>query len=164
MRSDRNPYFFLKNSRDPKLQELFAQAETMTQGEINSLSIKPDWKKALLFLNSLGHQTKSATNAEVLADRMTAIPAPSAKTFEIWQYQGTGEWLLCNRTSIEIACGDYFLKDQEKIYCNNNWIDLNRNANVPVMQDSVFVEIGTAQTLSQKRSDALRQKYPTSLR
>jgi len=165
MRSDRNPYFILKNSKDPVVKSWLGQAAELSHDEIQGLSIKPDVKKAMLFLKTFGDQNRSASNAELLAAKMMATTSNSAPTQkEIWQYKGASRWVRCGRTSIEANEGDYFIKDQEKIFLKHNWIKSTEPSAQAMTAESVFVEMGDFNHLNHLTKTHLNQKYPNLLR
>jgi hypothetical protein len=145
------------------VQRLLKQAEHMTATEIHSLAIKPDWKKAMLFVQQMEQQETSQTNAELLADLMCVKPAP-LNLFDIWQYHGSACWLLCNTSSIELRCGEYFLKNHNKIFCDHNWINLQKNKHASVMSNSKFVQKGTPLDLLQLKNQQRCLQQPLGLR
>jgi len=165
MRSDRNPYFILKNSKDPVVKSWLSKADEMSHTEIQGLPIKPDLKKAMLFLKTFGDQNRSASTAELLATKMMATASDcSSEQKEIWQYQGSTIWVRCGRTSIETNAGDYFIKDQEKIFLKHNWIQSAEPSAQSVIAESVFVEFGDFTQLNHLTKMHLLRKYPNLLR
>lgn len=130
MRSDRNPYFFLKKSRDPQVQQWLAQAEGMTSQQIEALNIKPDVKKAMLFVNRMGHQTRSATTAELLADHMQPVTTTS-QPMQFHEYVGESVWVnVSARGQIQVEPGTLFALHADRIFIHHNWIALKNNEKI----------------------------------
>jgi hypothetical protein len=127
MRSDRSPYFFLKKSKDPKVQDLLAKAANMSVKEVDKLvDIKPDLKKAMLFIAQFGEQSKSATSADLIATQMQQLHKNTngPHTFDIFQFNGGDFFAKCETgSSILITTGTPFILDGFKIFIVHNWID-----------------------------------------
>lgn len=157
MRSDRNPYFLLRKSRDPAVQQYLEQAATMTVEQIGSLQIKPDLRKAMLFVNEFGHVTKSDTVANIVADRAT-VTKQQLPQYEICHYQGPLTELKVRKTALLLD--DFlFLKDCNRIFASHNWFDLNEHNNRSVLAHSKTVGIGDQHMYNRMIQDHLKQKY-----
>lgn len=164
MRSDRNPYFFLKNSKNLAIKNLLQQAETLTPQEIQNLNIKPDVKKAMLFVSEFGQQQKSQHTAELLALKMSLIPPPPKTQYEIWVYNGANTFVATSKTgSIEVSEKSFFLKDQDKIFINHNWI-IPKESKIKILASSMFHSFGGFDTLNILQKNQLDQKYNSTLR
>lgn len=164
MRSDRNPYFFLKKSKDPQIQQLLKDAETLCPHDIQKMNVKPDVKKAMMFIAEFGQKDKSQHTAELLADKMSQSSVPvSTIRKEIWQYQGSTIFVAVSHTSsIEVQPNSYFLKDQEKIFINHNWLRLQISRE-QILASSVFHSFGSFQDLNLLKKVQLEQKYSRTL-
>ena len=164
MRSDRNPYYFLKKSKDPKIQHLLKEAETLKPQEILSMSLKPDVKKAMLFVAEFGQQEKSQHTAELLAEQMAKTSSPCENILkEIWQYQGPAVFVpVTSTSSIEILPNSYFIKDHKKIFINHNWLRLPASQK-QIEASSAFHSLGSFQDLNVLKKLQLEQKYSNSL-
>ena len=127
MRSDRNPYFFLKKSQDPRVQEWLAQAAEMTGEEIQALSIKPDLKKAMMFVLAFGQQKKSDTTANFIADIMAARSNnPPPDSSEFWEYRGDERFVRCLSNGwVNLPTGTLFMRDQTRMFAQHIWCDLS---------------------------------------
>ena len=127
MRSDRNPYFLLKKSKNPEVQRLLSIAHTLTPEEILKATPKPDLQKAMLFVKEFGDQNRSATVAEIVADKMAKSSLPSlTPTFEVWQYYGESHPAKCERSGyIDILSGNLFMRDKNRIFIQHNWCILS---------------------------------------
>lgn len=129
MRSDRSPYFLYKNHKDPKIRALIDQAPHMTHEEIDACVTKPDVKKAMRFVKQFGHQDKSQTVGNLVADQMLQIKtiSPQLPEGDIYLYSGPQivvpiiprpgsqlkqSWLVQN---------DVFLHVCNKIWINHSW-------------------------------------------
>lgn len=146
MRSDRNPYFFLKKSRDPQVQQWLAQAANMTVEQIQSLNIKPDVKKAMLFVNVMGAQTRSQTTADLMADRMQAVSGTTTGLMQLCEYTGAQIWVSTGRSQICVDTGTLFAVHQDRIFIHHNWIPLK--ANEKILQYSQNMGEGTQTDLN----------------
>lgn len=123
MRSDRNPYFLYKNKKDPHIQQLLAQAPTLTDAQIFALTPKPDLRKAMQFVRDMGTQTKSVHTAELLAARMMqmATPTHTVAEYDLWHYKG-GQIVLSTQTRSQLIMQDFlFLYADTKIWVSHNW-------------------------------------------
>lgn len=165
MRSDRNPYFILKNSKNPEVQHWLQKANFLSLAEISNLQLKPDLKKAMVFLKTFGDQAKSASTAELLASKMCpqAVIVDAVRK-EIWQYKGPSCWVRCGRTSIEVNPDEYYIKDQEKIFLKHSWIPTSESSAQLVTSQSTFCCMGDFSQLNSMINSAINLKYNRSLR
>jgi hypothetical protein len=157
MRSDRNPYFFLKKSRDPGVQALLSEANLMSETEIQALKIKPDLKKAMLFVKQFGDQVRTNTTAELIAEEMSRRSVPTLQdTHEIWQYQGR-DFLArsVRRGWIDIQPHDLFIRDRDRMFVRHNWCWFEPC----VQKQSHLVTEGSFQTLNQLIKLGLQKKW-----
>ena len=162
MRSDRNPYFFLKKSKDTKVKEWLAKAEMMAIDEIEKLSIKPDLKKAMLFVATLGHQTRCTTTAELFADKMQAAQPKNngPHVFDIFEYTGPDVFVKCMTGShILINSGDMFIKDLQKVFIKHNWVSLTESSNFVINAYSKSSGAGTFDDLNKRIQLSLNARY-----
>ena len=162
MRSDRNPYFFLKKSKDSKVKEWLEKAENMGIEEIESLSLNPDLKKAMLFVATLGHQDRCTTTAELFADKMQAIQPKSngPHLYDIFEYTGPDVFVKCVTGShILINTGDMFIKDLQKVFIKHNWVNLMEASNSVINSYSRVSGEGTFDDLNKRIQLALNSKY-----
>lgn len=162
MRSDRNPYFFLKNSKDAKIKEWLSKAETMSIEEIESLSIKPDVKKAMLFISEFGHQERGLTMAELFADKMQKMQPKNngPHLFDICEYTGPDVFVKCKTGShILINAGDIFIRHLSKVFIKHNWIDTTEESNSIINSYSKSSGVGTFDDLNKRIQSALNKKY-----
>lgn len=162
MRSDRNPYFFLKKSKDAKIKEWLSKAETMSIEEIECLSIKPDVKKAMLFISEFGHQEKVMSTAELFADKMQKIHSNNngLHIFDIFEYTGPDVFVKCKTGShILINAGDNFIKDLSKVFIKHNWIDITEESNSIINSYSKAAGVGTFDDLNKKIQSVINKKY-----
>lgn len=164
MRSDRNPYFFLKKSKDPSVQKLLKDAETLNVDTIQKMNVKPDVKKAMMFIAELGQQEKSQHTAELLAEKMVSLSQPMGNSLkEIWHYQGANVFVSVTPTSsIEVLTNSYFIKDQDKIFINHNWLRSQASQD-QILCNSIFHSVGSFQDLNLLKKHQLEQKYSSSL-
>ena len=162
MRSDRNPYFFLKKSKDSKVKEWLEKAENMGIEEIESLSLKPDLKKAMLFVATLGHQDRCTTTAELFADKMQAMQPKSngPHLYDIFEYTGPDIFVKCMTGShILINTGDLFIKDLQKVFIKHNWVNLIDAANSVINSHSRASGEGTFDDLNKRIQSTLNSRY-----
>jgi hypothetical protein len=158
MRSDRNPYFFLKKSKDPKIQNMLKMAETLTVAEIQKLDTKPDIRRAMLYVKSIGEQEKSQHLAETLADVMQQKSKPvGSQEFPIWRYQGVSCWVPTHKSSILVEPNEYFLRKQDKIFINHNWVTVSAAGSL--LQHAVFVQNGTFERLNILKQTVIQQRH-----
>lgn len=152
MRSDRSPYFFLKKSKDPKVQCLLAKAENMSVKDVDELvDIKPDLKKAMLFIAQFGEQTRSVTSAELIATQMQNLHKNTngPHTFDIFQFNGIDFFARCETGGlILIKTGTPFILDGDKIFIIHNWIDSKIIENKHILAQSKKISNGTFNDLN----------------
>lgn len=130
------------------MQDWLDKANTMTRDEIIQLAVKPDIKKAMLYVVEQQHSNTQNGLAEQLADLMMAAHAPRDHKLEIHRYMGMGTNLvLPSGHRIDVPTGICFGKLADKLFVSNNWCNLN--ANMEFMDDSVFLETGTPTRLNQ---------------
>lgn len=148
MRSDRNPYFILKASNKPHIQEWLSKARSLTIPEIQKLEIKPDLKKAMLFVSEQHAHTISSGIAAQLADQMQNNSQPYQQIFKIHQYMGSNRYAQINsHNSIEITANLFWgINDQNKIFACHCW--LNPQMNPWLLEDSALHSEGTATTIN----------------
>lgn len=125
MRSNRSPYFLYKNHKDPQIRALVAQAEHMSWEEIQSLSCKPDLKKALFFVKKFGHQDRVIHTAELVADNMQKTIIPQKKIQgDLYEYLGPHTCVKIYTTNHDHyweVNHDIFLHVEDRIWLNHTW-------------------------------------------
>lgn len=157
MRSDRNPYFLYKKSRDPLIQQLLKDAETLSISQIEKMSVKPDVKRAMLFVAQLGHQTKSDTTANLLAEKMIeGSTAVAPDSWPIWQYLGEAKFAKCvSNGSVQIQCNDVFIQKQNQLFIQHIWCHIDHD----ILSQSQSLGMGTFENLNVKIQEILNQRY-----
>jgi hypothetical protein len=146
MRSDRNPWFILKKSRDPRIQEWLSKAPGLSEREILGLNIKPDLKRAMIFAKKQVEQEKSQKIADIIAEQMIAQSVESApKVLAIHQYTGPDAWIKTNtRSELLISHGSYFWLDTNAMFVSHIWCPAQQT----IIQNSVFLTYGTQRDLN----------------
>lgn len=160
MRSDRNPYFLLRNSKDARVKQLLAQAEHMTSQEIMALEVKPDVKKAMLFVATVGQVAKSVTTAEALADRMQTAHVSKSAQYEIYKYVGMEQVITTpNKNQLIIAAPFVFMKQNNRIFVSHNWLNLSDGNNHQIMNQCHLVGLGDSILYNKLTQDLIRQRH-----
>ena len=163
MRSDRNPYFLYKNHKDPKIRVLLNQAPNMTDQEIDACVVKPDLRKAMKFVKQFGHQDKSESVSNLVADKMLMIQtiSPPLPTGDIYLYTGPqivvpiiprpGALL---KQSWQVQ-NDVFLHVSNKIWINHSWCA----PPAELWSDSQKIGSGDLNTYNQILHNHVNQKH-----
>jgi hypothetical protein len=162
MRSDRNPYFFLIKRKNPQIQQLLQDAATMTASEIDSLCIKPDVKKAMQFVHQLGHQTRSNTTAELLAEKMISACSVDTvhTTHDIYLYTGPDCEIKLNNKNWLIMRGSFlFMTQGTRMFVSHNWTSMDLGNNYIVIQHAKKVGHGDQNLYNQMNQQHLKDKY-----
>lgn len=157
MRSDRNPYFLLKKSKNPVIAQLLKDAETLPVAEIEKMSVKPDVKRAMLFVSRMGSQEKSNTTANLLADQMVSNSQPQdSQQFPMWQYLGEAKFVNCvGNGSVQIQPKDVFIQQQNQIFVQHIWCQLDHD----ILRQSQLLGEGTFSDLNIKIQEVLKERY-----
>lgn len=158
MRSERNPYFLLKRSRDPRVQHYLAMAVTASHDEIEALEIKKDLKRAMHFVRRFGKDAANQTAANLIADR-AQVCTPTCQQYPIYHYQGTTVALNLPRGNSLLSDDFLFLLDHNRIFAQHNWIDLDRQGNEKVLLSSKRVGFGDQHQYNRMIQDHLSKKY-----
>jgi hypothetical protein len=158
MRSDRNPYFLLKKSKDPRVQQHLLMAENMSHQQIDQLPIKPDLKKAMHFVRQFGRMDRSVSTADLIVERAT-VAAQALPSYPIYHYQGPTVELFLNKKNSLIIDDFLFLRDADRIFVSHNWIDLELANNRCVLDRSVPIGIGDQQVYNQMTQQHLQRKH-----
>jgi hypothetical protein len=159
MRSDRNPYFFLKKSKDSWVQKCLADAATMSEADILKIS-KPDLRRAMIFVHKLGQQDKSSTTAELIADQMAKItPSSSRPVFEIWHYKGSEIELHQRRGSVILGSDFVFGIDQQKVFASHQWFTTNNEIKDHLIQNAVYLGTGDQNLYNKFNQENLSRKH-----
>ena len=164
MRSDRNPYFFLKNSKNPQIQQLLQDAPSMSAAEIAALNIKPDVKKAMQFVHTLGDQTRSNTTAELLAEKMISAHNStdhSRPTYDILLYTGADcEIQLRARNWLLMRGSFLFMTQGTRMFVSHNWTSTLLGNNYIGVEHRQKVGHGDQNLYNQMNQQHLKEKYP----
>lgn len=158
MRSDRNPYFLLRKSRDPSVQRWLAQAEQLSHEAIEHLSIKPDLKKAMHFVKRFGTDVANQTTADLIAGN-TLSQQPARSQFEIYHYHGPEIELRCNARNSLILHDFLFMVDQGRILASHNWITVDPMGMLNLVKCSTRVGFGDQNHYNQLIQQHLSRKY-----
>ena len=98
----------------------------MAVDEIQALQVKPDLKKAMLFVKQFGDQPKSVHTAELIADRMNmkveTNPSPMGSIYEYRGPQIQVPIITPGRSQHywQVA-HEVFWTDGERIWLNHSW-------------------------------------------
>jgi hypothetical protein len=163
LRSDRNPYFFLRKSKNPHVQHWLGEAAHMTLEQITALQVKSDLKRAMLFVHTLGHQSRSASTAELIADHMSAkVSQSTLPMYELWQF---------DQESFEITCGDrkhmilnspfVFLKNQDQLFVGHVWVHLNQGRNTDLIRLGHKIGMADQNMYNQQTQKLIQQRHRT---
>ena len=158
MRSERNPYFLLKRSRDPKVQHYLQLAQTASHDEIEALEIKKDLKRAMHFVKQFGAESNNQTTANLIADR-AQVNTVAPQQYAIYHYQGPSFSLSLARGNSLISDDFLFLLHNDRIFAQHNWIDLSHRDNRRVLQSSKSVGFGDQHQYNRMIQDHLSKKY-----
>ena len=127
MRSDRNPYFFLKKSKDPHVQHMLSEAPHMSMAQIDALKVKPDLRKAMHFVRVFGAPERSQTVADLSAHIMQQNHKPPPDPLgTVYEYVGPPHELKIHTQGSRISHTwhmehDVFLLLQDRIWFNHTW-------------------------------------------
>lgn len=158
MRSERNPYFLLKRSRDPRVQHYLALATTASHDDIEALEIKKDLKRAMHFVRRFGKDAVNQTTANLIADRaQESTPIP--QQYPIYHYQGDTVSLSLPRGNSLVSDDFLFLLDEQRIFAQHNWIDLSGPGNSQILLSSKRVGFGDQHQYNRMIQDHLSKKY-----
>ena len=143
------------------MQARLAEAEHMTVDQIQGLHIKSDLKRAMLFVCELGHQTRSATTAEILAQHMITLSKPQAPPMcELWQYDGVEFPIKCKGHNwIILSTPFVFLKQADQAFVGHNWVNLSEEQNTRLTQ--LGQQIGMADHImyNQKTQELIQKRH-----
>lgn len=161
MRSDRNPYYLVRNSKDPLVQYWLAQATHMTDAQIQSLTCKPDVKKAILFAKHLNPGSRSQTTAELLADRMNSHTTSHVSVqHELWQYDGEACWIKhTHNQHIQLVPPFVFLKNQNQAYVGRVWVNLDVPDNYVLIQHGRQIGMADHSRYNQITHEMVQKRY-----
>lgn len=158
MRSDRNPYHILSKSKNAQVQAWLAKAHHMTESEINSLSIKPDLKKAMLYLVIQGRNSSASSAAEQFADKMQQAHAPQVLCMDIYRYMGQTTFIpVTHMSKIEIKAHQFFGFMNNQTFVNHCWSPLSMNP--WLISQSVFECQADATHLNRLNQDRLTKIF-----
>jgi hypothetical protein len=177
MRSDRNPYFLLKNSKSQEVQTLLASAPDMTASQIKELKVKPDVKKAMLFVKEFGvsspatpeklknssanaapkNKHKSMTTADIIAERMIANSKPVlSPEHEIWQYDGAPQFVKCVSSGwLNLDYSNLYIRDGNRIFLHHVWCF----ATPDIIRTSTKIAVGNQADLNRLIQQHLNQRF-----
>jgi hypothetical protein len=98
----------------------------MQVSEIQSLTCKPDLKKAMLFVKQFGHQDRSVHTAELIADTLTVKHhVPTLPQGVIYVYDGpTTHVKIHTQGSMQHqwqVTHDVFLSVGDRVWLNHTW-------------------------------------------
>ena len=158
MRSDRNPYFVLKKSKDPRVQQHLLMASSMSHQQIEQLPIKPDLKKAMHFVCEFGQVERSISTADLFVERATSTNN-TLPSYPVYHYTGACVELFVSKRTSLILEDFLFLKDQDRIFVSHNWIDLSLANNRMILDWAVPIGIGDQQVYNQMVQQHLQRKY-----
>jgi hypothetical protein len=161
MRSDRNPYYLVRKSKDPQVQAWLSEAAHMTDHQIHTLPCKPDVKKALMFAKHLQPGVRSQTTAELLADRMNSHVHPHvAHQHELWQYDGEACWIKCAaRQHMQLVPPFVFLKNQNQAYVGRVWVSLLDAENYVLIQQGRQIGMADHSRYNQITHELIQKRY-----
>ena len=120
----------------------------MTRDEIQKLEIKPDLRKAMLYVLEQEHVAESNSVAEKLADRMQEGKAHQEYQLRIYRYNGMDCMVrLPSGHSVDLRTGVCFGVQGDSAFINHNWCKLKDN--MDVLPNSTFQEVGSPTRLNQ---------------
>ena len=136
-----------------------SKAEELSKNEIEKLQIKPDIKKAMLFIAKFGEQSKSMSTAELIADMMQTNTKPTngPELYEIYEYTGTETFAKIGSTHMLIDTGDLFLSDDTRIFIKHNWAKKSENEQVMINKKQVY--FGSFSDLNRLDQERISKKY-----
>lgn len=147
MRSDRNPYYILVASKKPEIQQWLERAPSMSEEQIQTLVLKPDLKKAMLYMLARSQQQNTAKLAETLADTMNLGFSPHQQVFEIYQYHGNTRWFdVSARSSMEIKPLTFWGLCGDQMFVNHCFV--KKQDNTWLLVDSKWHVTGTSSTIN----------------
>lgn len=104
------------------------KAHHMTKADIQSVNVKPDLKKAMLYLVDLKTQQESASAAEDIASQMAAAHAPQSILLHIHEYMGPTMLIpVSHMSQIEIKQGQFFGVRDNQTFVSNCWSPMSMN-------------------------------------
>lgn len=163
MRSDRNPYFILRKSKNAHVQHWLHEAAHMTIPQIEQTDVKPDLKKAMLFVATFGAQTRSAHTAEIMADLMTKnheCVRPSQ--WELWQYDQESFPIKCKGNNWIILNTPFvFLKDQHRAFVGHVWVNLKDSENQQLMNGAQQIGMGDHSVYNKITNQLIQKRHST---
>jgi hypothetical protein len=160
MRSEKNPWFLLRNSKNPDIQAWLKKAETMSKEEILALQIKKDVQRAMLYVQQQKDNVASQGVAESLADLMQANhKSQTESVYPIYRYNDTSTFFTTERnTQVNIECGDPWILDNNRAYVNSSWGFLI--ANPWLIRSSASICNGTFSDLARMKQEAIQKRHP----
>lgn len=146
-----------------KIQAWLRDAEHMTVDQIIKLAIKPDVKKAMLFVRELGHVSRSTHTAELLADLMnTQHTVHTPQLAELWQYDGESFPIKCkSRNWISLTTPFVFLKKQDQAFVGHNWVNLHEDQNHLLTLVGRQIGMGDHIMYNQKTQELIQKRHHT---
>lgn len=158
MRSEKNPYFLLRKSKNPQIQEWLKKAETMSIEEITTLKIKPDLQRAMLYIQQQKHDAISQNIAMMLADQMQENNPIIDRVYSLWTYNGPSTFFITqNESQVNIENGDPWLKDSDRAYVNSTWGCISANQ---FLVNSSSIGNGTFSDLPRLKREAIMKRHP----
>jgi hypothetical protein len=155
MRSDKNPYHFLIKSKNAQVQMWLEKASHMSKADILLVNVKPDLKKAMLYLADMQTQQASAGVAESIATQMAQAHAPSTIQLQIYEYLGSTMFIpVSHMSQMEIKQGQFFAVRENRTFVSNCWSPMHMNP--LLLSQSKFICQADATKLNQLNQQRLK--------
>lgn len=143
------------------MQARLAQATELSVDQIQALNIKPDLKRAMLFVCELGHSERSVTTAELLAEIMIKNSQPTSSVLcELWQYDGVEFPIKCKGSNwITLMTPFVFLKKSHMAFVGHNWVNLQEDQNLKLIQNGSQIGMADQIMYNQKTQELIQKRH-----
>lgn len=127
----------------------------MSESDIQAVNVKPDLKKAMLYLVKLKAEQSATSAAEALASQMAQAHAPKSILLNIYEYLGDTTFISVSHISqIEIKHGQFFGHLDLKTFVSNCWSPMSMNPQL--LNQSKFICQADATRLNQLNQQRLK--------
>lgn len=131
------------------------KAHHMSKADIQSANVKPDLKKAMLYLADMQTEQASVSVAESIAAQMAQAHAPITIQLQIYEYMGNTMFIpVTHMSQMEIKQGQFFGVQENRTFVSNCWSPMSMNP--LLLGQSKFICQADATKLNQLNQQRLK--------
>lgn len=131
------------------------KARDMSRADIQAVTVKPDLKKAMLYVSDMQTAQASAGVAESIAAQMAQAHAPIIIQLQIYEYLGETKFIpVTHMSQMEIKQGQFFGVRENKTFVSNCWSP--QSMNPLLLSQSKFICQADATRLNQLNQQRLK--------